>query len=310
MLEAGRGSRRVRVVRFRGDEAKVRDDRVAAEEPLEIRVRTWEDGVPVSRPLAVTMRTPGDDLALAAGFAFSEGVLQGADALEAVTHCAGEGESRGNVVEVRLRPGATVQGRAGDRRFPVTSACGVCGRASIEELAIRCAPLPGGPLVTPALLRGFPEQLRSEQRVFRRTGGLHAAGLFREDGTLEDLREDVGRHNAVDRVVGGALLEGRLPLRGRILVVSGRTSWEIVAKALGAGIAVVAGVGAPSSLAVRVARSFDLTLLGFLSADGFNLYAGARRVLGAPEETDAGAHPGGEPPPPGGVGGDDGPGAG
>lgn len=281
MLEgSGRGSRRFRILRFRGRVATPRDDRVAAEEPLEIRVRSREGDESVSRPLAVTMRTPGDDLALAAGFAFSEGILPGPDALESVTHCPGEGESRGNIVEIRLRPGVAPGGRVRDRLLPVTSACGVCGRASLEELALRCAPLAPEPgWLDPEVLEGLPAALRDGQTVFRRTGGIHAAGLFRPDGALEDLREDVGRHNAVDRVVGGALLDGRLPLGGRILVVSGRTSWEITAKALGAGIPVVAGVGAPSSLAVRVARSFGLTLVGFLRAEGFNVYAGAERLV-------------------------------
>jgi FdhD protein len=284
MLEGGRGgSRRVRIVRFEGDHPTAREDRVAVEEPLEIRVRAWEDGAPVSRPLAVTMRTPGDDLALAVGFAFSEGVVAGRQEIESVTHCPGEGESRGNIVEVRLRPGVALAGRTRDRLFPVTSACGVCGRASLEELALRCTRLADRPgMVTPALLRALPGALRGGQRVFRRTGGLHAAGLFLPDGTPEGLKEDVGRHNAVDRVVGAALMEGRLPLEGRILVVSGRTSWEIVAKALGAGIHMVAGVGAPSSLAVRVARTFNLTLVGFLRAEGFNVYAGGGRIEGAP----------------------------
>lgn len=283
MLEgAGGGSRRIRIVRFEGDDPTPREDRVAVEEPLEVRVRGWEEGAAVSRPLAVTMRTPGDDLALAAGFAFSEGVVSSWEGIESVTHCPGEGESRGNVVEVRLRPGVPVEGRTRDRLYPVTSACGVCGRASLEELALRCAVLPDGTnMVTPGVLRSLPGALRGAQRVFRRTGGLHAAGLFRPDGTLEELREDVGRHNAVDRVVGTALLAGRLPLEGRILVVSGRTSWEIVAKALGAGIPLVAGVGAPSSLAVRVARSFNLTLVGFLRADGFNVYAAPGRIGGS-----------------------------
>lgn len=270
----GPGSRRVRILRFRGDSAVPREDRVAVEEPLEIRIRAGDQ----LRAVAVTMRTPGRDLALAAGFLLSEGLVAGRGAIQEVVHCGGEGEARGNVVEVRLSPGLPLPERLGGRTFPVTSACGVCGRTSLDELALRCAPLPDGPVIHPSVLRTLPALLRDAQRVFQRTGGLHAAALVRPDGVLESLEEDVGRHNAVDRVVGGALLDDRLPLSDRILLVSGRTSWEILQKGLGAGIPVVAGVGAPSSLAVRLARAFNVTLVGFLREDGFNLYAGEARV--------------------------------
>lgn len=234
----------------------------------------------VTRPVAVTMRTPGDDFELAAGFLFSEGILSSPDQVAELTYCHDEGPQQYNVVEVRLRPGVVVDPSLFNRNFYTTSSCGVCGKASLEAVEVKgCAPLPRGELTVDAdLLLELPDRLLEVQGVFERTGGLHAAGLFRADGTLRTAGEDVGRHNAVDKVVGESFLQRRLPLSEHLLVVSGRTSFEILQKALAAGIPVVVAVGAPSSLAVDTARHFGMTLVGFARDGGFNVYTGEERV--------------------------------
>ncbi|HEX7289924.1 MAG TPA: formate dehydrogenase accessory sulfurtransferase FdhD [Conexibacter sp.] len=243
-------------------------DEVAVEEPLEIRV----DGA----PLTVTMRTPGRDEELALGFLFGEALIPAAP-----PRAAGPtADLAANVVEVAgplLRdPGA--------RRFYTTSSCGVCGKGALEEVAAAigaAAPLPPGPAVPRALLAALPERLRAAQPAFGRTGGLHATGLFDAAGELLLVREDVGRHNAMDKVVGRALLDGLLPLHGRILCVSGRLSFELVQKAAVAGAPLLVGVGAPSSLAIELAADRGMTLCGFARGDGqVNVYAGAERVAG------------------------------
>jgi len=257
-------------------------DSVAVEEPMEIRVETSVNGAVSVRPVSVTMRTPGSDFELAVGFLFSEGILAGKEAVREVTYCrSGDVLQEYNVVTVRLKEGMALDAGLLNRNFYTTSSCGVCGKASLEAVELRgCEPLPeGGPVLAAALLPRLPETLREGQKGFRRTGGLHAAGLFDAEGSLLTLREDVGRHNAVDKVVGHALLAGDLPLHDRILVVSGRTSFEILQKAVAAGIPVVVAVGAPSTLAVDLARRFNITLVGFARGERFNLYAGASRVL-------------------------------
>jgi FdhD protein len=277
----GRVTERRRVLRIRGTAAAHRADTLVAEEPLEIRL----DG----RPLAVTMRTPGDDFALATGFLVSEGVLAAADEVANVVYCAGataDGANTYNVVDVSLAPGVPVPAISLERNVYTSSSCGLCGKASLD--AVRTATrLPiaagGGPRVTPEVLAALPGRLRAGQAVFDRTGGLHAAGLFSAEGELLDLREDVGRHNAVDKLVGRALREGLLPLDGRILMVSGRASFELAQKAVMAGIPVLAAVSAPSSLAVDLARESGLTLVGFLRGDSMNVYAGEERVALASE---------------------------
>ena len=258
-------------------------DVVAVEEPLEIRL-AWSgpDGRPLRRAVTVTMRTPGDDFELAAGFLFSEGLVRDPTAVAGVAYCAEPPPRRYNVVELRVHPGHAVDAALLDRGFYTSSSCGVCGRASLEAAAERgCRPLPPAPALFAAdVLADLPERLRASQRVFRRTGGLHGAGLFDADGGLQTVREDVGRHNAVDKVVGEAFLRGELPLRDRALVVSGRASFELVQKAVAAGAAALVAVGAPSSLAVDVATRFDLTLVGFARGGGFNVYAAPERVRG------------------------------
>lgn len=255
------------------------------EEPLEIRASFLRDGFRESRSVAVTMRTPGHDVELAAGFLFSEGILQSRSQVQEISYCReGEGASAPqeyNVISVRLREGVLLDTALLTRNFYTSSSCGVCGKASIEAVTVRgCQALPEGtPRVEARIIDGLPDRLLEDQATFRKTGGLHAAGLFDASGRLEVLREDVGRHNAVDKVVGHAFLEGSLPLAEKILVVSGRSSFEIIQKALAAGIPVVVAVGAPSSLAVELARSFRMTLVGFARGGGFNLYTGGERVL-------------------------------
>jgi FdhD protein len=248
--------------------AEHRADMLAVEEPLEIRVD--------DEPLTVTMRTPGDDIDLAAGFLFTEGVLGSLDDVHEIRLCDQ------NVAAVTVKPGRLLryQQASAPRNFLMTSACGVCGKDSIEAIRVRSAfDVAADPVrVSPAVLAALPDRLRQAQRVFSRTGGLHAAGLFTPDGTLLTLREDVGRHNAVDKVAGWALRSGLLPLAGHILLVSGRASFELAQKAIMIGVPVLAAVSAPSSLAASLAEEGGLTLVGFLRGATMNVYAGAHRV--------------------------------
>ena len=243
-------------------------DLLAVEEPLQIRVG--------HRNLAITMRTPGNDAELAAGFLFTEGFVRQVDDITDI-HC-----NRNHAV-VTLVEGLNINLEGTERNFYMTSSCGVCGKASIEALEnAGCTFLPRDvPKVEGSLIRSLSSKLRKSQAVFDRTGGLHAAGLFSQRGDLILVREDVGRHNAVDKLIGRALLDGRLPLHDYVLLVSGRTSFELVQKAVMAGIPVLAAVGAPSSLAVNTALRFGMTLIGFLRDDRFNVYSGAGRILGS-----------------------------
>ena len=264
-------SSRVRVTEVVADGIREREDRLAVEEPLEIRIETPQGQL----ALAVTMRTPGDDLELAAGFLFGEGVVRSAADIVTLRHCRHvPPERRDNTVTVQLTAAPTVAATALARRFTVTSACGVCGLESLAALeerghgAVRPTP------VDPAAVVALPNLLRTGQRTFDRTGGAHAAGLVSPDGELLCVREDVGRHNALDKVIGWALLEDRLPLHQHSVIVSGRTSFELVQKAVAAGVGVLAGVSAPSSLAVQLAGRSGLALLGFVRDERFLLYAG------------------------------------
>ncbi|WP_344498851.1 formate dehydrogenase accessory sulfurtransferase FdhD [Streptomyces enissocaesilis] len=284
----GRVTERRRVIRVRDGVVSARPDTLVAEEPLEIRLN--------GKPLAITMRTPGDDFALAAGFLVSEGVLGAADDLQSIVYCAGatggdpsrsgEAESGGgantyNVVDVKLAPGVPVPDITLERNVYTTSSCGLCGKASLDAVRTTARfPIADTPPVrlTPELLAGLPDRLRAAQQVFDRTGGLHAAALFSERGELLDVREDVGRHNAVDKLVGRALMDGRLPLSRAVLLVSGRASFELAQKAVMAGIPVLAAVSAPSSLAVDLAAGTGLTLVGFLRGPNMNVYAGDERI--------------------------------
>jgi FdhD protein len=280
----GRVTERRRVLRVRGETASHRADTLVAEEPLEIRLN--------GKPLAITMRTPGDDFDLATGFLVSEGVLGAADEVASVVYCAGatvDGSNTYNVVDVRLAPGVPLPDITLERNVYTTSSCGLCGKASLDAVRTTArwpvggTPVAGAPSAPPVrldtrLLAALPDRLRAAQAVFDRTGGLHAAALFTAQGELLDVREDVGRHNAVDKLVGRALRDGQLPLGDRILMVSGRASFELAQKAVMAGIPVLAAVSAPSSLAVDLARETGLTLIGFLRGTSMNVYAGEQRV--------------------------------
>jgi FdhD protein len=274
---------RTAVVAYEGGaavSAERRWDLLAAEEPLEVRVSWEEGGRRVRHSVAVTMRTPGHDFELAAGFCFSEGIVPAREAIWNVAYCQGADEP--NVVEVGLEPGVPFDPRRFSRNVYTTSSCGICGKTSIDLVRAVCpappAPLSGGRRVPRQVLLRLPETLRQAQPVFSRTGGLHASGLFDLDGRLLLQHEDVGRHNALDKVVGALLLRGELPASDRLLLVSGRASFELVQKALAAGIPVLAAVGAPSSLAVELARELGLTLVGFLRDGRFNVYSGDDRI--------------------------------
>ena len=266
---------RVTVVTVEDGKRRRHADRLATEEPMEIRV---EGPGMEQRNVAVTMRTPGNDFELAVGFLHTEGIISGAGDVATVRYCAVPREEQHyNVVSVAVtRPLDVLP----ERNFYATSSCGICGKASLEAIEVRCAPVADGLTVTPEAIIGMPDALRAAQRVFERTGGLHAAALFQPSGELVEVREDVGRHNAVDKLVGSQLLAGRLPLSDRVMMVSGRTSFEIVQKAATAGIPVVCAVSAPSSLAVDAARSFGITLIGFLRGTRFNVYTRPDRVEG------------------------------
>jgi FdhD protein len=262
----------VAVERVTGSLCEPSSDELSVEEPLEIRVA--DNGSETPRSVAVTMRTPGDDTELAAGFLFTEGILAGRDDLDRV-------ERKGpNAVVATLRHGVTLDLAKLDRHSFVSSSCGACGKRSIEAVRVagRHPIRPGEPRLAPDVIHGLPNSLRAGQSGFARTGGIHASGLFDIEGRLIALREDVGRHNALDKLIGSELLAGNIPLASGIILVSGRVSFELVQKAAIAGVPVVAAVGAPSSLAVDLARECGMTLLGFVRDGRFNVYADSGRV--------------------------------
>ena len=270
-----RQASRVRVTAWRSGAAQERDDRLAGEEPMAIRAAgPGQDAIDV----AVTMRTPGHEAELAAGFLLTEGLIAGRadiagfEVADPTTHAHPDDE-----VVVRLaRP--LDPASISSRNFIATASCGICGKASLDQLGVRCAPIPDGPIVTPETLLALPDRLREGQAVFGFTGGLHASGLFTPGGALVALREDVGRHNALDKLIGSRLLADELPQHDRILLVSGRVSFELVQKAAVAGIPILAAVSAPSDLAVEAAARLGVTLVGFLRGDGFNVYTRPDRV--------------------------------
>jgi FdhD protein len=253
----------LRITRFDGSRTEA-DDVVATEEPLEIRVG--------DKPVSVTLRTPGDDFDLAAGFLFSESILHSRDDVESFRHWGSP-----NVVRANLREGVLVDLHRLKRHFYSTSSCGVCGKTSIDALRVQTTPIESPMRVNQRVISALPHQLRSRQESFEATGGIHAAGIFTNEGRLLRLREDIGRHNAVDKVLGSLFLEG-VDTDQSILMVSGRTSFEIVQKAIVARVPVVAAVGAPSSLAVDLAREFGVTLLGFVRDGRFNVYSHSQRI--------------------------------
>jgi FdhD protein len=262
------------IVAVRGESLEVRPDRIVGEAPLEIRAAGPEQE-PVA--VAVTMRTPGHEDELAVGFLRTEGLIEGSEVI---------GTERGDPVTLN-QPDDTIVVRlsrpfddstVAERHFVATASCGICGKASIDEVALRCEPLPPGPVVPRSVILALPDLLRAAQRAFDETGGLHAAALFSGSGELLAIREDVGRHNALDKLIGSQVLDGELPLHRRILMVSGRVSFEIVQKAAIAGIPILAAVSAPSDLAIETAERLGLTLVGFLRDDGFNVYSHDGRI--------------------------------
>ncbi|BDB60060.1 formate dehydrogenase accessory sulfurtransferase FdhD [Rhodococcus sp. RDE2] len=272
----GRVTTRRSVLRITADRVTRRPDTLAVEEPLEIRIG--------GESLTITMRTPGHDVDLVHGFLLAEGMIGGREDIAAVRYCDGVDESGANtynVLDVALAPGVTIPEGTGRRAFTTTSACGVCGKNSLDEVRTRTRyPLKdaGTTSIGTHTLAELPDTLRRHQQVFESTGGLHAAALFTPDGALLALREDVGRHNAVDKVIGWALTDNRVPLSHTVLMVSGRASFELVQKAVMAGIPVLAAVSAPSSLAVDLAAESDLTLVGFLRGETMNVYTVPERI--------------------------------
>jgi FdhD protein len=263
-----------RIVAIRGESLEVRDDRVVGEAPLEIRAAgPRQDPVAV----AITMRTPGNEAELAVGFLRTEGLLDGQEVLGTSGGDPGTLSQPDDTIVVRLSR-TFDDSKVAERHFVATASCGICGKASIDEVALRVEPLPEGPVVPRAVILALPDLLRAAQRAFDETGGLHAAGLFTPKGELLALREDVGRHNAIDKLVGSQVLASAMPLHDRVLMVSGRVSFEIVQKAAVAGIPIVCAVSAPSDLAIETAERLGVTLVGFLRGDGFNVYAHDARI--------------------------------
>jgi FdhD protein len=264
-----------------GEAAESRADQLAVEEPLEIRLAFGPSGGCNERSISITMRTPGHDAELAAGFLFGEGIITASRDIESIRHCGPASEAGSfNSVRVELRRDVTVDLDRLERHFYTTSSCGVCGKSSLDALEIKAAPVAATDQfrLAAATVHELPKKLREAQAVFERTGGLHAAALFDSTGQLIEIREDVGRHNAVDKLVGSQLLAGRVPIADRGLLVSGRASFELMQKAIVAGIPFLAAVGAPSSLAVELAGRFGATLVGFLRDERFNVYSGEERI--------------------------------
>ncbi len=285
-LQALSDSRITRIIQ--DGESEVLSDDLAVEEPLEIRLG-FPDGK--HRAVSITMRTPGDDAELAAGFLFTEGIIKTSEQVEQIRHCGLKiGMQKGtldraaalnsNTIRVDLADASAVDLKKLERHFYTTSSCGVCGKSSIEALRTEATSIAANGLRVPAeVIHSLPEKLRESQDVFDRTGGLHASALFDADGRVDIVREDVGRHNALDKVIGRKFLDGDTPLGERVLLVSGRASFELVQKALMAGIPILAAVGAPSSLAVELAREYGMTLVGFVRDGRFNVYCGGERIL-------------------------------
>ena len=278
------GAERTTVQRVVAAAATRATDLLAVEAPLEISLGYGPAGQRRTHSLAVTMRTPGHDAELVAGFLLSEGIVQGPADIQRIEHQADprRPEERGNVIRAELAPGVELELDRLERHFYTTSSCGVCGKTSIAAVRASSCPVPppaDSPQVPAALIHQLPARQRAAQPVFEQTGGLHATALFSAAGELRLLREDVGRHNAFDKMVGAALLAGQVPLNQHVILLSGRASFELVQKAAVAGVAILAAVGAPSSLAVEAAEEFGLTLLGFVRQDRFNIYTHATRIL-------------------------------
>lgn len=272
----------IEILRVGAEQSERLPDLVVTEEPLEIRVGHGAEDDRKQFSLSVTMRTPGNDEALCLGFLFTEGVINSMDQVLNVKYCEDLGRSEGaeNLMRVELKSGVEISDEQFKRNFYTTSSCGVCGKASIDSIKVDCAPLKSvGVELDKTVLFGLPDKLREAQQVFKHTGGLHASALFTTGGELLIYQEDVGRHNALDKLIGMRLLEGKNNFEQLILMLSGRISFELVQKALRAGVSTIAAVGAPSSLAINLAQEFGMTLIGFLKADRFNVYSGREELL-------------------------------
>ena len=277
------------VYRVTRDSTERRDDALAVEEPLEIRIGLPGKSEDRHRAISITMRTPGDDGELAAGFLFTEGIVQNPGQIRQIRHCGLKIGREGslidraaalnsNTIRVDLADGVDVDLKRLERHFYTTSSCGVCGKSSIEALHTGAKRVTDGPVIDSDLIHSLPKKLRASQDTFDKTGGLHASALFNFDGEIEIVREDVGRHNALDKLIGAKFLAGEMPLAEKMLLVSGRASFELVQKALMAGIPILAAVGAPSSLAVELAGEFGMTLVGFVRDGSFNVYSCPERI--------------------------------
>ncbi|HEU5290589.1 MAG TPA: formate dehydrogenase accessory sulfurtransferase FdhD [Cyclobacteriaceae bacterium] len=255
-------------------------DLLVIEEPLEIRIGYGQQGQRQQKNLSVTMRTPGHDFELAVGFLFTEGIIQQFEQIESVKYCedGGKQEQRENIVRVELKPEVKIDFEKLQRHFYTTSSCGVCGKSSIDAVKVNCQTVSDSFQIKSSIVHSLPEKLRKAQQVFEYTGGLHASALFDSTGNLILLREDVGRHNALDKIIGGMLFKKEVPLSTYVLLVSGRSSFELVQKAAIAGIPLLAAVGAPSSLAVELAKDVGMTLLGFVRDNRFNIYTAVERI--------------------------------
>jgi len=272
----------VKVNRYSEGNAQKNDDLVAVEEPLEIRLGFGEAPDRIQRSVSVTMRTPGNDFELAAGFLFTEGIITHYNEIEDIHFCedTGKQEEKENVVRVELRDGLRPDLSSLERNFYTNSSCGVCGKTSIESLEVKGCQIIGKDnlRVDKNIIINLPDKLRESQSVFEYTGGLHACGLFTAEGELILMREDIGRHNALDKLIGAMLYQNKIPLSENILLLSGRAGFELVQKSAMAGIPCMASVGAPSSLAVELADRFNISLIGFLKKDYFNVYTGGGRI--------------------------------
>lgn len=272
----------IEVIKVGAQSAESKPDLVVSEEPLEIRIGHGPEDKREQFSVSVTMRTPGNDEALCLGFLFTEGIINTMNEVMSVKYCEDLGRTEGmeNLMRVELKPSVAISDEQFKRNFYTTSSCGVCGKASIDSIKVSCQPLSDEKtLIDKEVLFGLSESLRASQDVFKHTGGLHASGLFDTQGRLIGRQEDVGRHNALDKLIGAGFIANELPFSRSALVLSGRISFELVQKALRAGIQIIAAVGAPSSLAVNLAEEFGMTLIGFMKNDRFNVYTGKERVV-------------------------------
>lgn len=271
----------VKVLEISDKELFEKHDLLAVEEPLEIRIGYGSNSNRLQKPLVVTLRTPGNDFELALGFLYSEGIINDFSDVSGIKYCedVGKQEEKGNVVRVELNPGKSPDFDKLERNFFMNSSCGVCGKTSIESVRIACKDLPAGPKIDSRLIGDLIGEMEEKQRLFEHTGGLHAVGLFSNKGEILLMREDIGRHNALDKIIGAALISGDYDLSNCLLLLSGRAGFELVQKAIRAGVCIIAAVGAPSSLSVSLAQDFGMTLIGFLKKGKFNIYSGSERIL-------------------------------